>query len=132
MRTDPLRMCLFCLLASTLASWFTPSAPAKEASPPASLAELTRQASHTGVPSNLDRRRQLLQQVAKQNPNDRLARWHLGWLRVDGQSVTIDPLTDHPSVDFPWVDYQRLGDAALAGPEHKISLAKWCARRDRS
>ena len=119
-----------CALA--VACWISPGiVSADEANLPkttATPADLVRAALKTELGGPSDLRKTLLDEALKLDPDFAPARWHLGFVRRDGEWLTIDQLTNAASRDGTLSAYCKLRDQLVSTAENQMALAKWCRK----
>lgn len=119
-----------CALAAVC--WIPPGfVSAAEANLPgtaAAPADLVRAALKTELGGPSDLRKTLLDEALKRDPNFAPARWQSGFVRRDGEWLTIDRVAIAASRDEALSAYCKLRDQLVSTAENQIVLARWCRK----
>ncbi len=91
--------------------------------PPAVLVKAALESELDG-PSEI--RRTLLDQALARDPNFAPARWQSGFVRWDGEWLSIDEVPKRAAADKQLAAYRKMRDAMVDTAENHRALAKWC------
>jgi hypothetical protein len=72
----------------------------------------------------------LLHDAVRIDPENRLARWQLGEVKVDGQWMTAEELQRRSAADPRQVEYRERRKEAGQTPQGQMALARWCRKNN--
>ena len=103
--------------------------PGQKAAPgPTTAAELVRAALESELAGDNRRRDALLRQALYDSPNDALAHWELGQVRVQGRWQSPTEVEQAAQQDKHLAEYGRRRDAATLTVADQAGLARWCRK----
>ena len=103
--------------------------PEQKATPgAATAAKLVRAAMESELAGDNRRRDALLRQALYDSPNDALAHWELGHVRVQGRWQSPGEVERAAQQDTRLAEYGRRRDAAALTPADQADLARWCRK----
>jgi len=78
-----------------------------------SAADLVRAALLAAAANDSQRRDELLSQALRKDPDCPPARWHSGYVRLDGQWLSTDDAQRRAAADQRLAEYRKLRDASV-------------------
>jgi hypothetical protein len=72
----------------------------------------------------------LLQDAIRVDPENPLARWQLGQIKVDKQWATVEEAQRRASADPLQAEYRERRTAAEGNPQGQLTVAKWCRKKN--
>ncbi len=87
---------------------------------------LVDQAAAAKIGGNEARAFALLHEAVNTDPNDSLARWQLGQVKVDGQWLNIEESQRRAEADPREAKYRERRQALGESPQGQLLLARWC------
>ena len=116
-------------LVAALAAGFAGWTSARAETPAPGPAEgLVQEALHCEIDGRLAQRQQLLQLALVRYPDCESAYWHQGFVRQDGQWLSLDQIERYHKADSRFVEYRSRRAEAEDNVDEQIALARWCRR----
>src|SRR5215211_7888782 len=122
------RKCVLFLIVSSLLVGSAEGAAADKSKVSADrLVDLAIQAELAG---DLSRSFSLLHEAVRVDPENRLARWHLGEVQLDNKWMTAEEAQRRASVDPRQAEYRDRRNTVGQSPQGQLALARWCRKND--
>jgi tetratricopeptide (TPR) repeat protein len=90
---------------------------------------IVQEALQAEVDGDTAQRRALLDRALQLDPNHSAARWHSGYVRLDGAWLTVDEAEQSPSVKVIVAAYQTLRNAHSGSLAGELAMARWCRKK---
>ncbi len=94
---------------------------------PLSADALVRRALKSEIDGDRAKRQRLLGKALKKQPDNELARWHLGYVKVDSRWVRYDELQRRRVQDDRLVKYRHRRKSTQTTVDDLMKLARWCS-----
>lgn len=89
---------------------------------------IVQEALQAEVDGDAAQRKALLARALQLNPNHSAARWHSGYVQLDGAWLTVDEAAQVPAVKDRVAAYRTLRNAYSGSLAGELSLARWCRK----
>ena len=93
-----------------------------------SAAKLVEQALQSELTGASDQRAALLKRALELDPNYAPARWQSGYVKVDGNWLSLDEAASRAAADPQLAAYRKRRDALIDTADNQRELARWCAK----
>jgi len=92
-------------------------------------AQLVEQALRSELAGDGDQRAVLLKQALELDPNYAPARWHSGYVKVDGSWLSLDEAAQRAAADPQLAAYRKRRDGLIDTADNQREMARWCNKQ---
>jgi hypothetical protein len=129
-RTQPFWIILAGLLVASIPGAPVVGADGARDAAAVTAQQLSKAAHQAAVDGDTARCFELWRQVVRVAPDNRLARWQLGQIEIDGDWMAVEEAQRRAAADPTQADYRELRQAHGETPQGQMSLARWCRKND--